>query len=127
MSNLTELETTLRDSNWDIVRHSSKLHDQLREYDNAGGRIANVETLITGIYLKIPHENFKSALCKKRDLIAIDGKTHADAAKYNVLELLCSVPDIVQDLKSHNNWDLGPKKEKKQQQKTTKVPKEPSA
>ena len=33
MSNLTELETTLRDSNWDIVRHSSKLHDQLHEYD----------------------------------------------------------------------------------------------
>ena len=50
MSNLTQLETTLRhDSNWDIVKHSSKLHDQLREYDNAGGQIANVETTITGI------------------------------------------------------------------------------
>ena len=125
MSNLTQLETTLRDSNWDIVKHSSKLHDQLREYDNAGGQIANVETLITGIYLKIPHENFKSALREKRDLIAVDGKTHADPAKYNVLELLRSVPDIVQDLKSHNDWDLGPRKEKKQQK--TKVPKEPSA
>ena len=126
MSNLTDLETTLRDSNWDIVRHSSKLHDQLREYDNVGGQIANVETLVTGIYLKIPHENFKSALREKRDLIAIDGRTHTDEAKYNVLELLQSVPDIVQDLKSHNDWDLGPKKEKKQQQKP-KASKESSA
>ena len=62
MSNLTQLETTLGDSNWDIIKHSWKLHDQLREYDNAGGQIVNVETLLTGIYLQIPHENFKSAL-----------------------------------------------------------------
>ena len=53
MSNLTQLETTLHDSNWDIIKHSSKLHDQLREYDNAGGQIAKVEMIITGIYLFI--------------------------------------------------------------------------
>ena len=88
--------------------------NSVREYDNAGGQIANVETLITGIYLKIPHKNFKSALREKRDLVAIDGKTHADAVKYNVLELLRSVPDlVVQDLKLHNDWDLGPKREQK--------------
>ena len=49
MSNLTQLETTLCESNWDMVK---QLHDQLRECDNTGGQIANVvETTITGIYL----------------------------------------------------------------------------
>ena len=69
MSNLTTLETTLCESNWDIIlnHHSLKLHDQ----------IANVETTITGIFLKIHRENLKSALCQKHNAIAVDdGLTH---------------------------------------------------
>ena len=97
MSNLTTLETALCESNWGIM------HNQT---------ILETSWSALRVWQKCNHA------------ITIGGKTYAYPEKYNVLELLCSVLDLVQDLKYHNDCDLGPKKEKKQPK--FKVPKEAS-
>jgi hypothetical protein len=118
MTYAASLEDALKESNWDMIKHSSVLYDKLREFDHAGGNVSTIESLVFGVFLKIPHENFKNAFRNKRSEITKDaqGLSGPDLARYVALESLRCIPDIVQDLSSHNDWDLGPKKNKKTKQ-----------